>query len=45
LGWISSAGLLGAADPHFPLRPFNGVASALLVIFNAAIAAWPMVAC
>jgi hypothetical protein len=45
LGRISSAGLLGAADPHFPLRPFNGVASALLVIFNAAIAAWPMVAC
>jgi hypothetical protein len=26
------------------LRLFNGVASALLVIFNAAIAVWPMVA-
>jgi hypothetical protein len=26
------------------LRVFNGVASALLVIFNAAIAVWPMVA-
>ncbi len=26
------------------LRLFNGVASALLVIFNAAIGVWPMVA-
>jgi hypothetical protein len=26
------------------LRLFNGIASALLVIFNAAIAVWPMVA-
>jgi hypothetical protein len=44
LGWISFAGLLGAADPQLRLRLFNGVASALLVIFNAAIALWPMVA-
>ena len=44
MGRISSAGLLGAADPHLRLRLFNGVASALLVIFNAAIAVWPMVA-
>jgi hypothetical protein len=28
----------------FAFRLFNGAASALLVIFNAAIAAWPMVA-
>jgi hypothetical protein len=44
LGRISSAGLLGAADPHFPFATVQCVASALLVIFNAAIAVWPMVA-
>jgi hypothetical protein len=44
LGWISSAGLLGAADALLRLRLFNRVASALLVIFNAAIHVWPMVA-
>jgi hypothetical protein len=45
LGRISPAGLLRAADPHFAVATvFNGVVSALLVIFNAAIAVWPMVA-
>ena len=44
LGRVSSAGLLGAATRILRLRLFNGVASALLVIFNAAIAVWPMVA-
>jgi hypothetical protein len=41
---ITSAVLFGAADVDFAFAPFNGVASALLVIFNAAIAVWPVVA-
>jgi hypothetical protein len=46
LGWISSALLVYwvLQTRTLRLRLFNGVASALLVIFNAAIAVWPMVA-
>ena len=46
LGWVGSALLVYSVlqTRIFRLRLFNGVASALLVIFNAAIAVWPMVA-
>jgi hypothetical protein len=46
LGWVGSALLVYSVlqTRILRLRLFNGVASALLVIFNAAIAVWPMVA-
>jgi hypothetical protein len=46
LGWFGSALLVYSVlqTRILRLRLFNGVASALLVIFNAAIAVWPMVA-
>jgi hypothetical protein len=46
LGWVRSALLVYSVlqTRILRLRVFNGVASALLVIFNAAIAVWPMVA-
>jgi hypothetical protein len=46
LGWVGSALLVYSVlqTRIVRLRLFNGVASALLVIFNAAIAVWPMVA-
>ena len=46
LGWVGSALLVYSVlqSRILRLRLFNGVASALLVIFNAAIAVWPMVA-
>lgn len=46
LGWVGSALLVYSVLQAriLRLRLFNGVASALLVIFNAAIAVWPMVA-
>jgi hypothetical protein len=46
LGWVGSALLVYSVlqTRILRLRVFNGVASALLVIFNAAIAVWPMVA-
>ena len=46
LGWVGSALLIYSVlqTRILRLRLFNGVASALLVIFNAAIAVWPMVA-
>jgi hypothetical protein len=46
LGWVGSAPLVYSVLQAriLRLRLFNGVASALLVIFNAAIAVWPMVA-
>src|SRR5215210_7024441 len=44
LGWVGSALLVYSVlqTRILRLRLFNGVASALLVIFNAAIAVWPM---
>ena len=46
LGWVGSALLVYSVlqTRILRLRLFNGVASAPLVIFNAAIAVWPMVA-
>ena len=46
LGWVGSALLVYSVlqTRILRLRVFNGVASALLVIFNAAITVWPMVA-
>jgi hypothetical protein len=46
LGWAGSARLVYSVQQTriLRLRLFNCVASALLVIFNAAIAVWPMVA-
>jgi hypothetical protein len=46
LGWVGSALLVYSVlqTRIFRLRLFNGVASAMLVIFNAAIAVCPMVA-
>ena len=46
VGWVGSALLVYSVlqTRILRLRLFNGVASALLVIFNAAIAVWPMVA-
>src|SRR4029450_13223566 len=46
LGWVGSALLVYSVlqTRILRLRLFNGIASALLVIFNAAIAVWPMVA-
>jgi hypothetical protein len=46
LGWVGSALLVYSVlqTRILRLRLFNGVASELLVIFNAAIAVWPMVA-
>src|SRR5215212_11293031 len=46
LGWVGSALLVYSVlqTRILRLRLFNGTASALLVIFNAAIAVWPMVA-
>jgi uncharacterized protein with PQ loop repeat len=46
LGWVGSALLLYSVLQTciLRLRLFNGVASALFVIFNAAIAVWPIVA-
>jgi hypothetical protein len=46
LGWVGSALLVYSVlqTRILRLRLFNGVASALLVIFNAAIAVWPTVA-
>jgi hypothetical protein len=46
LSWVGSALLVYSVLQIriLRLRLFNGVASALLVIFNAAIAVWPMVA-
>ena len=46
VGWVGSALLVFSVlqTRILRLRLFNGVASALLVIFNAAIAVWPMVA-
>jgi uncharacterized protein with PQ loop repeat len=46
LGWVGSALLVYSVlqTRILRLRLFNGVASALLVIFNAAIAVWSMVA-
>jgi hypothetical protein len=45
-GWVGSALQVYSVlqTRILRLRLFNGVASALLVIFNAAIAVWPMVA-
>src|SRR5215213_9047841 len=46
LGWVGSALLVYSVlqTRILRLRLFNGVASALLVVFNAVIAVWPMVA-
>ncbi len=46
LGWVGSALLVYSVlqTRILRLRLFKGVASARLVIFNAAIADWPMVA-
>lgn len=44
LGRIGTAGLSVLQTRILRLRLFNGVASALLVVFNAVIAVWPMVA-
>jgi hypothetical protein len=46
LGWAGSALLVYSVlqTRILRLRVLNGVASAVLTIFNAAIAVWPMVA-
>jgi hypothetical protein len=46
LGWVESALLVYSVlqTRILRLRVLNGVASAVLTIFNAAIAVWPMVA-